>query len=65
MRVAPSFREGFSDMEEVQGWHVATVKVSTSFRMGKRGKVPPRLETLGLYVSHLKMSEKRGSIRSE
>lgn len=36
------------------GWHVATVKVSTSFRMKKRGKVPPRLETLRLsqYISH-------------
>lgn len=28
------------------GTHVATVKVSTSLRTKKRGKVPPRLETL-------------------
>jgi len=29
------------------GAHVATVKKSTSRRMKKRGKVPPRFETLG------------------
>lgn len=28
------------------GWQVARVKWSTSLRMKKRGKVPPRLETL-------------------
>ena len=30
----------------VGGVQVACVKASTSFRMKKRGKVPPRLETL-------------------
>lgn len=33
------------------GMHVATVKKSTSLRMKKRGKVPPRLETLYHFVS--------------
>lgn len=28
------------------GWQVATVKASTSLRTKKRGKVPPRLDTL-------------------
>ncbi len=28
------------------GWQVAIVKKSTSLRTKKRGKVPPRLETL-------------------
>lgn len=28
------------------GLHVAMVKTSTSFRIKKRGNVPPRLETL-------------------
>lgn len=31
---------------EEGGVQVATVKASTSLRMKKRGKVPPRLETL-------------------
>jgi len=33
--------------EEEGGMQVATVKKSTSLRTKKRGKVPPRLETLG------------------
>jgi len=32
--------------ESEGGWHVAIVKKSTSLRTKKRGKVPPRLETL-------------------
>ena len=36
-----------ADMGEDEGGvQVATVKVSTNLRMKKRGKVPPRLETL-------------------
>lgn len=31
------------------GEQVAVVKVSTSLRMKKRGKVPPRLDTLPVY----------------
>lgn len=33
---------------EVGGMQDATVKASTSFKTKKRGKVPPRLETLEL-----------------
>ena len=31
----------------VGGWQLARVKLSTSLRMKKRGKVPPRFEALG------------------
>lgn len=31
----------------------ATVKASTSLRTKKRGKVPPRLETLGIIRTHI------------
>ena len=37
---------GFNVEGEVGGVQVAMVKASTSLRMKKRGKVPPRLETL-------------------
>jgi len=41
--------EGSLKSEE-GGMQDATVKASTSFRTKKRGKVPPRFETLGLLV---------------
>ena len=44
MGVLPAFKS-FAGREG--GWQVATVKRSTSLRIKKRGKVPPRLETLG------------------
>ena len=34
------------------GLQVAMVKVSTSLRIKKRGKVPPRLETLDMLVRY-------------
>lgn len=43
--VTPGFRE-FGGGGEEGGLHVAEVKKSTSFRTKKRGKVPPRFETL-------------------
>lgn len=61
----------FSKGGEVGGWHVATVKYSTNLRMKKRGKVPPRLETLFwvLVVAFAKEKGKSGkeveNIRSQ
>ena len=46
MAVAGSFRSREERTEAEGGMQVARVKVSTSLRMKKRGKVPPRLETL-------------------
>ena len=43
MSVAPSLTFGFFS---VDGVHVASVKMSTSFKMKNRGNVPPRFETL-------------------
>ena len=42
---APLSSEAFGSFPD-GGMHVAMVKTSTSLRMKKRGKVPPRLETL-------------------
>ncbi len=47
--VAPSLSFGLESGSG--GRHVATVKASTSLRTKKRGKVPPRLETLCRIVS--------------
>ena len=45
MMRAPLRSEAFGSFPD-GGMHVAMVKTSTSLRMKKRGKVPPRLETL-------------------
>jgi len=47
--VAPSLSFGLESGSG--GRQVATVKASTSLRTKKRGKVPPRLETLHRIVS--------------
>lgn len=56
------------DLESRNGWlggmHVATLKASTSLRMKKRGKVPPRLDTLirGLLERKRKKSGTEGRL---
>lgn len=45
---------------------VATVKASTSLRTKKRGKVPPRLDTLKKILASIeKDHSRRGNIRSK
>lgn len=48
MGVIPSANLRVESVEAEGGMQVALVKASTSFRMKKRGKVPPRLETLSV-----------------
>lgn len=47
------------------GVHVAEVNMSTNLRMKKRGKVPPRLDTLRAVVSILNQMSKGADLRSE
>ena len=40
----------FNDDASGWGWQVATVSISTNFRMKNFGNVPPRFETLYINV---------------
>jgi hypothetical protein len=59
LRFAGSLKEEGGGMQE------ATVNASTSLRTKKRGKVPPRLETLESHQQEGDWERRRGNLRSK